>query len=846
MPAMGLVPDPRWTLQVLQQALRSTGRTGVLLTASWPGWAAAALALGAHPLPTLLSPDPPPTLTPAPAQPPLLLDQSLLLWPGTVPHGPLLKRCAALLHHGGSGTTCAALHCGIPQIMCPFMFDQFYHAERAAHLGLAPPPLPRSLLLHPPGVSLAEAGGGAEVAKAALDDEAGGSTGKARGRATTESRQQDDAGRLDDSVLQLAGKRARRGTDKETELNSSRTAGNSEVAAEEVLRGTGGAAPFKSGDVDGGNTSHTGQWPSAESLDIPGHATQAALSLRPRPPAHVEAQVALAALRVAAALHDALRPSRAEACLAFAQELQREDGVATAVAALEALATAHSPTMQTVYHGCIGRGQCADVPDAVVSLERATWLRLRSSRSQVTDFDSQVGRSQVHLRLSPDMTVQAFLALISEKTGIAASEQEVMAGYPPRQLQLPTDVTGAFLSSLPLANGDTITLRAKATAPATAAELGTAPANGVSSSSPSLPPPPPYPATGQAAITGHYHTAAAPAAASAAAGSRASPAPAYGDADDADPDLAAALAASLASSLGHAGSGPGLPGRGQGQGSRQPGPPPPATAAAAGGQQGSSQAGPAAGHKPGPAPTSVALPDGSAVTRRVIDSDNSCLFNALLPRCLALRLGQVGYVMEGSRHAAPRLRKVIADTVRADPVTYNEAFLAKPNEQYCRQLLHPAAAASTGARWAILSWILGKDKWGGAIELSILAAHFGREIAAYDIQTKRCDLYGQDAGYSERVMLLYDGLHYDSLAVAAFEGAPEELDTRILDLSSPRQLAVVEEGATKLVAACHDARMFTNTASFTLRCGVCQVGLKGEREAVDHAKFTGHQNFTEY
>ncbi|KAJ9505863.1 hypothetical protein QJQ45_027954, partial [Haematococcus lacustris] len=143
-------------------------------------------------------------------------------------------------------------------------------------------------------------------------------------------------------------------------------------------------------------------------------------------------------------------------------------------------------------------------------------------------------------------------------------------------------------------------------------------------------------------------------------------------------------------------------------------------------------------------------------------------------------------------------------------------------------------------------WILGKDKWGGAIELSILAAHFGREIAAYDIQTKRCDLYGQDAGYSERVMLLYDGLHYDSLAVAAFEGAPEELDTRILDLSSPRQLAMVEEGATKLVAACHDARMFTNTASFTLRCGVCQVGLKGEREAVDHAKTTGHQNFTEY
>lgn len=31
----------------------------------------------------------------------------------------------------------------------------------------------------------------------------------------------------------------------------------------------------------------------------------------------------------------------------------------------------------------------------------------------------------------------------------------------------------------------------------------------------------------------------------------------------------------------------------------------------------------------------------------------------------------------------------------------------------------------------------------GAIELSILADYYGREIAAYDIQTGRCDLYGQ-------------------------------------------------------------------------------------------------------
>ena len=30
------------------------------------------------------------------------------------------------------------------------------------------------------------------------------------------------------------------------------------------------------------------------------------------------------------------------------------------------------------------------------------------------------------------------------------------------------------------------------------------------------------------------------------------------------------------------------------------------------------------------------------------------------------------------------------------------------------------------------------------------------------------------------------------------------------------------------------------------RCGVCQIGVKGQKEAVEHAKATGHQNFSEY
>ena len=56
----------------------------------------------------------------------------------------------------------------------------------------------------------------------------------------------------------------------------------------------------------------------------------------------------------------------------------------------------------------------------------------------------------------------------------------------------------------------------------------------------------------------------------------------------------------------------------------------------------------------------------------------------------------------------------------------------------------------------------------------------------------------------------------------------------------------VLQGARQLAAAARAARAYTDTASFTLRCGVCQLGLRGEKEAVEHAKATGHTNFAEY
>lgn len=48
----------------------------------------------------------------------------------------LLARVAAVVHHGGAGTTTQAMHAGTPQVVIPHSFDQPYHARRVEELGI--------------------------------------------------------------------------------------------------------------------------------------------------------------------------------------------------------------------------------------------------------------------------------------------------------------------------------------------------------------------------------------------------------------------------------------------------------------------------------------------------------------------------------------------------------------------------------------------------------------------------------------------------------------------------------------------------------------------------------------
>jgi sterol 3beta-glucosyltransferase len=60
----------------------------------------------------------------------------------SVPFDWLFPRMAAVVHHGGSGTTSAGLRAGVPSVVVPFFMDQPFWGQRVADLGVGPRPIP--------------------------------------------------------------------------------------------------------------------------------------------------------------------------------------------------------------------------------------------------------------------------------------------------------------------------------------------------------------------------------------------------------------------------------------------------------------------------------------------------------------------------------------------------------------------------------------------------------------------------------------------------------------------------------------------------------------------------------
>jgi sterol 3beta-glucosyltransferase len=61
---------------------------------------------------------------------------------GSAPHGSLFPRVAAVVHHGGAGTTAAGLLAARPTVVCPFQGDQYFWGAAVHRAGAGPQPVP--------------------------------------------------------------------------------------------------------------------------------------------------------------------------------------------------------------------------------------------------------------------------------------------------------------------------------------------------------------------------------------------------------------------------------------------------------------------------------------------------------------------------------------------------------------------------------------------------------------------------------------------------------------------------------------------------------------------------------
>ena len=135
--------------------------------------------------------------------------------------------------------------------------------------------------------------------------------------------------------------------------------------------------------------------------------------------------------------------------------------------------------------------------------------------------------------------------------------------------------------------------------------------------------------------------------------------------------------------------------------------------------------------------------------RRFMNSDHSCLFNAV-----AYSANRFTY----NENSANNLRKVVSEIILGNNKKYNEAILGKSNLDYANDILSPYS-------------------WGGEIELSILADYYKIEIVTLSAKDYKIKLiYGANKQYKERIYIIYDGTHYDALAINSYDENNDNLD----------------------------------------------------------------------
>ncbi|KAF4689455.1 aminotransferase [Perkinsus olseni] len=202
------------------------------------------------------------------------------------------------------------------------------------------------------------------------------------------------------------------------------------------------------------------------------------------------------------------------------------------------------------------------------------------------------------------------------------------------------------------------------------------------------------------------------------------------------------------------------------------------------------------------------LVDLGGFHREPVPGDNSCMFTAVI-RSLQLK----GITTRD-------LRGIVARTIEANPNRYTEAVLDKPPKKYVR-------------------WICQDSSWGGYIELSILAPHFGVQINTVEIMTGHFYRYPQEVPQDTPcVYLLHDDTHYDYIASRSL------VDGSRVSVFSSGDLRVAS-AAKRVADDLRRNRQYTDLGGFTLQCQECFALVIGQHGAIEHSSLTGHSRFQE-
>lgn len=188
------------------------------------------------------------------------------------------------------------------------------------------------------------------------------------------------------------------------------------------------------------------------------------------------------------------------------------------------------------------------------------------------------------------------------------------------------------------------------------------------------------------------------------------------------------------------------------------------------------------------------LSDYGIVVRRNMPDDNSCLFHS------------IAYVLEdkktNSMEIVEKMRHFVSKFILENPSLFNEAILDKTPTDYA-------------------NWILNNNSWGGSIELAILSDYYKTEIFALDTINVLKNVFGEEKPYSNRVYLIYDGIHYDALVLNPI------VDDESLDLVLfSKYDKAVEKMFMDYLTEQNKIGKFTDVNNFQLLCTQCNTGMK--------------------